>query len=721
VFNRTKPGISHTDCGLAAWRAGIRPTVKYVGFAKEARERRNGLTVRECEAGDPRDNLGELMGRGPGNDQASNAVGAAPRRSRSAHAPVQRISVAELLSADRSGTAIGDLVRLQSGVEVEITDSDAALTLKGLARVTGASQHGLRADSIIVDFEDGSKAFVDLETLGVAFHPEDHDPEQVHGALAAALGLRAYNTDHHKLDERGNAFANQFGTFRLLMRNLNEQDPEQVQDFMRAFAGASHQAIATLSDDVSVGDPRLARLLARQTTPQPRLRTRAIARERAKRLQRKVANAFSAGHRNPYVPVFRDLTETDMETRLKDVGLTIQPDDLERSKEWPNMSKGEERMRLEAARILGVEIPRTRVDLDYDEDGRPVSIGEYVMGPQEHTLFDLIQNMVALNRRALAFEGEPGTGKDEAAREVAALLSLPFVQINFGPKTSIEDLLGGETLQPRTHTTRDGRSKTVTESAQHLGELGRALKVPSVIVIQEPEGKQDEFVRLHSILGDNVGTTEGRSFTVNSPSGDMVHKVHDDAYIIFTYNGNKGAVRFKQAFYDRVHHFTFEYPSEEEEAKRYAKVADLMLRDNPDMPRSLQRETTIDDVMPVVKLIRQARMSARDDSSDVLVTPGGRQGVMVYQDLLWAGWNISGYDRMSPDERDRASTTAAQNTVKSALSYIYPHARMDANERNALIETVLLADLSSELKAVVDKGALARTRSLGSTRARRRS
>lgn len=356
-----------------------------------------------------------------------------------------------------------------------------------------------------------------------------------------------------------------------------------------------------------------------------------------------------------------------------------------------------------SAKALGGVQLIPEITIAFDEYGR--SSGEYECGYQEQMFFALIRNRLAVGQRAFAFRGPPGSGKDTFAQQIAAIRHAPFVAFNIGPNYSFEDAIGTDGLKPQTVVTPDrtvkqpdqritnadgtvnilqggdmlvpGAQTTVPVSAQIEGPLARAVKEDAVVVIQEPEGMENEAVRLHSVAGDRVGDPNHRYLTVNSAGGDLFIPVHPECILIFTYNSGKEDVRFKTALHDRMGNLDFEYPDQEAEARRYARMVSTMMKQQTLAPE-LARDYLPEELLPMVRVMERARNAHAQDPEDFKDMPGSRQAVHCYCDLLLLGY---------------AGDVDPVETMSSMLCYLLPGSDlMTIEERKLKIREVLTSD-----------------------------
>lgn len=351
-----------------------------------------------------------------------------------------------------------------------------------------------------------------------------------------------------------------------------------------------------------------------------------------------------------------------------------------------------ERRRQAAERLGGPHlIPPVEIAFD-PESGE--SVGDYEIGDQETIFFDLIRNRLAVGQRAFAFRGPPGTGKDSFARQIAAIRGAPYLAFNIGPTFSFEDAIGSDGLDAETIHDEDGQAVGIASTSRALdGPLARAVREDCVVVIQEPEGLANEAVRLHSAAGDNIGDPTRRYLTVNAAGGELALPVDPECIIIFTYNSGAEDVRFKSALHDRMGNFDFEYPDQETESRRYARMVTKMMALQQEAPE-LRRQYQPEEMLPMVRIIERARQAHQQNPSEFVDAPGARQGAHCYCDLLLQGYG--------GDEN-------AVETMATMLRYILPGSElMTVEQRDARIRDVVTSDDFQELNEIAMRASEAR-------------
>lgn len=576
------------------------------------------------------------MGRG-GND--GNENGAVAR----GNLPETTVELQQLTATDPA--RVGELVELPDGTKIEIGADDPALLMAGLAEVESV-QPQLDATHL-VRFADGEEVLVDLPNGAVAFTGE-HSQTRLVAAVHAALAERAASAPEHLEDE----FA-ALNAARAAFHD-NPNGPESYRNYVKVLAAKGAEE---LSGEIAVNPTKLRRRLTGEKEPKKRSR-------RLRGMQEMISRALEGP--NPSEAAYGVLYQVNQQGKVQ-------------------LPEKEFEERREAAKRLGGLglIPEIKIDIEKTEDGEIVSKGEYYFGHQEQELFAEMRNRTAVGERFFIFRGPPGTGKDSAAKQFAALSRRPYIAFNVGPGFDWEQQIGGDGLGPQEIYDDDGNLiNVVPTTKQIVGPLSRWAQEPSMIVIQEPEGMENELVRLHSAAGDNVGDPTGRYITINSSAGEERIPVHPDCIIVLTYNSGEEDIRFKPALHDRAGNFDFEYPPAEEEAKRIAQMVTKAMQYQSEAP-GLQREFTPEEVMPLVKIAERARNAHQKNPADFVGTPGARQMAKFYCSLL-----LHGYRK----DEDPVITSS------SALRYLLPGSEnMSVEERDRKLRETVLSDHYTEL------------------------
>lgn len=490
--------------------------------------------------------------------------------------------------------------------EILTTPEELSVALEGVVSATFETP-----GKYTIVFKDGSKALVDTNANSVAFAAGEYTEDQLQAALVAAHSERSRYVDPLGADDEELVLADALG--------FVQDNPDEAA--MMAYAKAGGNYLLSQDGNVTVNAPKLRAELAsiesgneEAAAPySPRLQ----ARKRAQALQSFFKEAAAIGGvRGPVNALAMGVNRA----------------------EGPSDFEIEERS--DAAKQLGVEIPESRIDLDPKEDGTFESKGAYHVGEAESARFSVIRNRIALGNRSFILRGPPGTGKDSFMQEVAAIYKMPMQVFNIGPTFSLEDAIGGDGLEATQVVDKNGNISQAPQSAQIKGPLARALEHPCMVVIQEPEGFENDMVRIHSVFGDNVGAPESRYLTFNSSSGEQRLDVHKDAIVALTYNPGKEDIKFKTALHDRACNLDFEYPDAEQEAERIAKmVTRVMAREEvKDEAPGLSREYSAEEVMPMVRYMETLRNAHKENPDVFIEMPGSRTTVHSMCDLLMQGY-----------------------------------------------------------------------------------
>lgn len=292
-----------------------------------------------------------------------------------------------------------------------------------------------------------------------------------------------------------------------------------------------------------------------------------------------------------------------------------------------------------------------------------------------------------MGQRLFILRGPPGSGKDEFMRQAAAGWRKPYQAFNIGPEFSLEDLLGSDGLG--THEARDenGNLVNVVSVSDVLeGPLTRMAQLPSVAVLQEAAGLKAEMVRLHSVAGDRIGDPNQRYLTLNSSKGRIAFPVHPDFVLAITYNAGEEDEDFGTALHDRALNLDFDYPSLEQECRRYALQAKQALNQQQIFEALHDIEIPPEVARPAVEVIRMLRTRSSDM---VRRAPGMRQGVSFFCDII-----------MAAAEDDALAVDRALKTLHHTLPG--PESGMSFEARDMLLREILRDQVGSDTKG--DKG-----------------
>lgn len=627
------------------------------------------------------------MARGFNSDLNS---GAATRRDGKTIIEEKRVSIDNLLAVDNDPLAAGEVVEIE-GVGSLVNDEDTpALTASGIADVKKVTRRGAGLYRVV--FTDGEQALVSLGdgSISVAHSLDPEAPQaQINGAIAAALAF----------DARFAGEASPTDTQVALADAQHDFEINPTPESLAAYAAAAQKAMAESADEVVLADSELHRQLS-QGRPDRPLSPRAQARAQAEAWRQGFARRTANMPRSQAAMALLHAVD-------EDTGQLVGIDENEFAD------------RARQAEELGVNVPDLKIA--FNENGE--SIGAFEVGVQEEEFFDLIRSREQVGQRTIIMRGDPGTGKSEMAEQIAAIHGMGLVKINVGPGFNIEDAIGGDGLTSEAIKDEDGNViGAATVSTQLEGPLTRAVQRKSVVVIEEPEGMENEMVRLHSVAGDKVGDPTQRYVIVNAAAGEMRIPVHPDCRLIFTYNSGEEDVRFKTALHDRALNLDFEYPTQEQEANRYARMTSEMLTHQVIAPniRPKKEEVTSDDgelldikweneitpaqVLPVVRAMEKLRNVHKAHPEDFVDQPGARQGAHIFTDLYLGGWLAYDASQEDPYEPVRS----VQKTVQKSLRYVLPgSAQMNESQRDTMLDEVL-ADEIDELHEIAMAGARAR-------------
>lgn len=563
------------------------------------------------------------MGRGERRVSATGQSGLVGPRSRTGN--LQRVAFNQLGQGDPQ--SVGEIITLADGTEIELDGEMSPELVRGMASVEKVLTNG--PGQYKVEFADGTTALVDLNRGAVAFPPGvDFEQSQLQGAYLAALGQHSAFADPMNSSDAMLAFAD-------AAERMRDGQPGSFEEMI----AAGQAVLAEQNGDLMVNSPDLQQSLAGSGPDPSDLTPRQLAKRRLENMRERVERARESGG-------------DEAAARQLLYGVNME------SGEVGGPAPEEIAERKEAASALGAEIPEIKIA--FDDEGK--SVGEYDLNDDLQEKFEIVRNRLAFGQRAFAFRGPPGSGKGEFAKQIAAIREQPAVEFNVGPDFAWEDAISGDGLEAEIVN-----GQPVTTTVGKLGAIAEAVQHPCVLIINEAEGMQNEAVRLHSMLGDNIADPDSRYITLNSVNGDRQVKVHPDCIIALTYNSGEEDNRFKTAVHDRVCNLDFEYPSEQEEAKRIATIVSRGMQADDEIPEELRRDYTPEEVLPIVKLTRQLRDAHRTDPESFVEIPGARQSAHLFADLIQTGYNgaddpigtmhqtlgylLPGSENMTPEER----------------------------------------------------------------------
>jgi len=357
--------------------------------------------------------------------------------------------------------------------------------------------------------------------------------------------------------------------------------------------------------------------------------------------------------------------------------------------------------RKKAAVALGGEhlIPESKIKFDRNEEGERISVGEYYYGAQEEEVASLFRNRWASGVRFAILRGDPGTGKNEFVKQMAAIQRAPLIDLNLGPRFDVQDALGGDGLGLMRITDKDGveTGPPVSGSMQMLGPLARAAQHPCIICMDEPEGLEEDLVSLNAAFGSDIGNPGDRFLTVNSMSGDEFSvKIDPDCMFFVTFNPGEQELRLRSSTMNRALNYDFEYPPVEEEMKMTATKVSKIMKYQNEAP-GLQRDFTPDEVAPIVRFVRRLRDVHAKEPSSFIDFPDGRQGAMMFADLMLESYRenndavatmlhslrylMPGSRNMPVGERDRKIRQQAQDEYKNFVALAQSAAEQRMSDR----------------------------------------
>ena len=204
-------------------------------------------------------------------------------------------------------------------------------------------------------------------------------------------------------------------------------------------------------------------------------------------------------------------------------------------------------------------------------------------------------NNTGMMGRAFGLYGPPGTGKNTIAKETAAVLELPYREIDLGRGADLQALLGEVVLEP------DGLGGT--RSVAKLGPLGKALVDGEVVALNEIiHTDPDSQTYLHQVV------QEGRIQLHNPEGADTAYNVHPSSALFVTWNPKGGEQdRPTEALYSRLITGRMSYPSVAEETGML-----MSWSKGQGLPNFSQ-----DDAEKVVTFVQDMRVLATEGGVDV--------------------------------------------------------------------------------------------------------
>lgn len=351
----------------------------------------------------------------------------------------------------------------------------------------------------------------------------------------------------------------------------------------------------------------------------------------------------------------------------------------------------------------------------------PDAGGRIAITPELLENMNTMRDSMARGDRFFVFRGPPGTGKDTLTEIVANSQGMPLVKIQLGGSNDVNNAKGGFAVvtvtkqeviydetkhedgtwsrKPRLERIPDpsepdgwakdeeGKIKTrvMTEEVRCQetrtieGAMAFAAQYPSMIVIQEPEGQEDDMVQLHGLFGDRVGDTGGRSIMIDSPDGKTVD-VHPDCTVVITTNERPHRTsrdgRLPPATIDRTGEvITFWAPEPEEIAPRIEAGVKHMIREQPKLAAypSLAHDFDQEDFLVFAQI--QAEISSARQITDGEVYEVSRSMPRAFADFVQAIDNTH-------------SGTDPVEAVHRCLTKAFPHLK-GREQVLAEVETVL--------------------------------
>jgi len=195
----------------------------------------------------------------------------------------------------------------------------------------------------------------------------------------------------------------------------------------------------------------------------------------------------------------------------------------------------------------------------------------------------LVRSSLGQGDRTFGLYGDPGTGKNSYAYELAAAFGMPVYEVDFSEGVDMDQLLGTTGLAVERGDDGGVATKTVAE----LGPLARAAKIKggSVIVLNEiVEAGKGQLTALHNAIGsgssqhmetDEEGNAvfrpRERFITVKTPAGgETTVEVDPNTIFVLTWNPGRESRMPHEAMLSRTLCMRFGYGTEREETERQA-------------------------------------------------------------------------------------------------------------------------------------------------------
>jgi MoxR-like ATPase len=560
---------------------------------------------------------------------------------------------------------------------------------------------------------DGASALVDLDNFSLAHSAGDNiSPADTLGALYAAMGSEAMaktDPDTSNPDSPQAALGDAYAVVEEQRAAQRSSAASQLFSDNADVEEDVHGPNADMLGDLA--DAAQAQLLAMDDagalTINPENLIRALAPEGEEPISRReAARVAMSNWRETVRAVIAQAQAVGDDAQLRAAQALLCSFDPATGRMSSLPTETTEAEYAQASAELGCPIPELKID--YDETG--ASQGDFEVGAAEKERIDLIRNSLSCGDRSFAFRGPPGSGKGEMASQLAAIMRAGFVPINVGPSNDLEQNIGGDGLRSKVVETEEaligsdgepllddkGKTRTITRqsvtmvSEMLLGPLAEAASRACVIEIQEPEGMEQEAIRLHSLLGEKVGEPAKRYLNINSSAaGKKISiPVHKDCIIIFTYNPGLEDVKLKQATHDRCVNLDFDYPTKEAESRRLARMVNRVLRDETNqVPPGLRREVEPKVLEPFVAIVEKMRNTARTNAA-FIESPGSRTAARMCLQLMLQAY-------LGDNRSDR--------TVRLLLDYCrsYEEKSSEQGAPDQMVQSILGDELQS-LQALSD-------------------
>lgn len=200
---------------------------------------------------------------------------------------------------------------------------------------------------------------------------------------------------------------------------------------------------------------------------------------------------------------------------------------------------------LKLAAIIGDGLPGNRPRAEYSPQMQalipsPGSRASYIL-TEAHEEVALVLNPRLQSddpgERVIGLSGPPGTGKNEVAAQVAAVLQMPYYSVDCSSGVSAQDLTGGEVLRSREVRAADGSVSYVTETQFRLGPIAQVARDGGVVAVNEIVSADPAVLtKMHDMVAE-------RRISVDTVSGEAEYiPVHPDTIFVFTWNPNSSAM-----------------------------------------------------------------------------------------------------------------------------------------------------------------------------------